>query len=58
MDKDRLLTKDEAAKYLRISVTTLGRMIRQREIPHIKLGRRVLFKMSDIDKYLESKKVK
>lgn len=56
MDEDRLLTKDEAAKYLRISRTTLGRLMKK--IPYIKLDRRVLFKKSDIDKFLESKKVK
>lgn len=56
MNEDRLLTKEETAKYLHISRATLSRLMK--EIPYIKLGRRVLFKMSDIDKYLESKKVK
>ena len=56
MNEDKLLTKDEAARYLRISRATLGRLMK--EIPYIKLGRRVLFKMSDIEKYLETKKVK
>ena len=56
MNEDRLLTIDEAAEYLRVSRSTLWRLMK--EIPYIKLGRRVLFKMSDIDKYLESKKVK
>lgn len=56
MNEDRLLTKEEVAEYLRISRATLGRLMKK--IPYIKLGRRVLFKKSDIDKFLESKKVK
>jgi len=56
MGEDRLLTKEEAAEYMRISRATLGRIMK--EIPYIKLGRRVLFKMSDIEKYLESKRVR
>ncbi len=56
MNEDRLFTKEEAAEYLRISRTTLGRLMKK--IPYIKLDRRVLFRKSDIDKYLESKKVK
>ncbi len=57
MVEDRLLTKRELQEYLRISRSTLEQRI-MKEIPYIKLGRRVLFKMSDIEKYLESKKIK
>jgi excisionase family DNA binding protein len=56
MEEDRLLTKKEAQEYLRISRTTLERKI-MKEIPYIKLGKRVLFRKSDIEKYLETKKV-
>lgn len=56
MNQEKLLTKDELAEYLHVSRSTIGRLMK--EIPYIKLGRRVLFKMSDIDKYLESKKIK
>ena len=56
MCEDRLLTLEETAKYLHVSRSTLWRLMK--EIPYIKLGRRVLFKMSDIEKYLESKRVK
>jgi excisionase family DNA binding protein len=56
MEEDKLLTKKEAQEYLRISRTTLERKI-MKEIPYIKLGKRVLFRKSDIEKYLETKKV-
>jgi len=56
--ENRLITKKEVQEYLRISSATLDRLIKNKNIPHIKLGRRVLFKKSDIDKFLESKKVK
>ena len=58
MNEDRLFTKEDAAKYLHISRATLGRLMK--EIPYIKLAGkkgRVLFKKSDIDAWLESKKV-
>ena len=57
MEEDRLLTKKEAQEYLRISRTTLERKI-MKEIPYIKLGKRVLFRRSVIEAYLTSKTVK
>lgn len=57
MNEDRLLSKKEVLVYLRISMSTLDRIL-MKEMPYIKLGKRVLFRKSDIDKYLETKKVK
>jgi excisionase family DNA binding protein len=56
MTEDRLLTKKEVIEYLRISRATLDRSL-MKEIPYIKLGKRVLFRKSDIEKYLETKLV-
>ncbi|MGB7296810.1 MAG: helix-turn-helix domain-containing protein [Candidatus Aminicenantales bacterium] len=53
-----MLTKKEMLEYLRISKGTLDKMMRKREIPFHKIGKRVLFKKSDIDRWLESKRVK
>jgi excisionase family DNA binding protein len=58
MDQERLLTRKDVMDYLRISHGTLDKLIKAREIPFIKLGRRVLFKKSDIDTWLESKRVR
>ena len=57
MEKD-LMTKAEMLEYLRISKGTLDKLMREKGIPFLKLGKRVLFKKSDIDKWLESKRVK
>jgi len=56
MEEDRLLTKKEVLEYLRVSRATLDRSL-MKEIPYIKLGKRVLFRKSDIDAYLEKKTV-
>lgn len=53
-----LMTKKEMMEYLRISKGTLDKMMRKREIPFIKLGKRVLFKRQEIDNWLKSKSVK
>jgi len=57
MESD-LLTKEDVEAYLRIGRRTLDRLLKAREIPFIKLGRRVLFKKADIDAWLETKRVK
>lgn len=53
-----LLTKKEALEYLRISHDTLQRLMKNRAFPFIKLKKKVLFRRSDIEKWLESKIVK
>ena len=57
MEEDRLLTKKEVLEYLRVSRSTLDHRL-MKEIPYIKLGKRVLFRKSDIEAYLKSKTVK
>jgi len=58
MKEDRLLTKKQVQEYLQISHTFLQKLMNEKELPYIKLGRRVLFQKSDLDKLLETKKVK
>jgi excisionase family DNA binding protein len=58
MLKEELLSRDEVMEYLKISRTTLQKLMKQKCFPYIKLERRVLFRRSDIDKFLESKLVK
>jgi excisionase family DNA binding protein len=55
---DEILTKKEAAKYLRMSVSTLDRLMRNRSIPYSKINGKVLFQKKDLIKWLESKKVR
>jgi excisionase family DNA binding protein len=51
---DKLLTKKEAAEYLKISLPTLSKYIRQGYIKaHTVAGTRMRFKSSDLDKALK-----
>lgn len=54
MKKEDLMTRKEVMEYLRISHQTLHKLMKQRAFPYIKLEKRVLFKKTDIDKYIEA----
>jgi excisionase family DNA binding protein len=58
MDKPALLTKTEVEEYLRISHMTLQNLMKNHGLPFIKLGKRVLFRRSEIEAYLESRTVR
>lgn len=58
MERKDLMTRAEVIDYLRISSMTLHRLMKEHKFPYIKLGKRVLFRKSEIDKYLESKMVR
>ncbi|MBS1798094.1 MAG: helix-turn-helix domain-containing protein [Acidobacteria bacterium] len=47
------LDRKEAAEFLGISVVTLDREVAKKRIPHVRLGRRVLFTHSLLQAYLE-----
>ena len=49
---DELLNVSEAAKALRLSVSTLRAWCFYRKIPFIRVGRRVLFRASDLEKII------
>jgi len=51
------LTKRELAQYLGLSVFTIDSWVSQRrEIPFVKMGRRVMFDLSDVYKWVEERK--
>lgn len=53
-----LVTRDEAAEFLRVSLATLERLyLVERAIPYFKVGRRVLFKQTDLARYVEAQAV-
>lgn len=58
MENQELMTRAEVFKYLRVSNMTLHRLMKDHKFPYIKLGKRVLFRKEDIDKYLEAHMVK
>jgi len=54
MERDELLTVDQAAEWLAISKPTLWRMIRRGEIPVVKIAQRTIrIKLTDIEDYIE-----
>jgi excisionase family DNA binding protein len=50
-----VLDKAEAAIYLKVSVTTVLRLVRSGELPHTRVGRSIRFRPADLDAYLESR---
>ena len=55
-DTPLYLTRDEAAKMLRITLPTLNDWTKLGRIPVQRIGRRVLFALSDIENTLEGRK--
>jgi excisionase family DNA binding protein len=53
-----LFTFKETLEFLRISRSKLDRMIKNREVPFVKLGKRILFRKVDLDRLVESRLVK
>jgi len=51
LDRDRYLSKRDATKCLALSVRTLDKWIH--EIPHFRIGKKALFKKSELDKWME-----
>jgi len=58
MKDQELMTKTEVMAFLRISKGTMDKFMRRREIRFHKLERKTLFRRSDVEKFLESKRVK
>jgi excisionase family DNA binding protein len=52
-----LLTVEQAADYLNITDHFVRRLIRERRIPFLKVGRLVRLRRTDIDEYLASRLV-
>ncbi len=55
---DEILSKKEAAKFLKISVSNLSRLMKEKKIPYSKVNGRVLFLKEDLIKWVKSKRVK
>lgn len=48
-----IMTVPEVANYLKISKSKLYYLIQRKEIPHVKIGRNVRIRESDLTKWLE-----
>lgn len=49
---DILLTPIDVARYLKLSKSKVYYLIQRRQIPHIKIGRNVMVKQSDLGEWL------
>ena len=54
----RLLSQQEAAAYLGISYWMLRDLTFRGEVPHVKIGRRILVDRFDLDAYLDRAKIR
>lgn len=52
-----LLTIDEVAKFLRISKTSVYRLVERRELPFCRVGRTLRFTRKDLETYLAARRV-
>ncbi len=52
----RLLSYKEASEYLGISQSQLKRLVRAGELPVIKIGKRSLLDIHDLDEYIERRR--
>ena len=50
---ENLISSEEASKYLDISLSTLYKWTKSKNIPIYKIGSRVLFKKSELEKWIE-----
>ncbi len=55
MNDDILMTLKEVAKYLKISVHTVYKMVEQGRMPATRLGRQLRFYKSDVYKWLSDR---
>ncbi len=51
----KLLTVEEIAEYLQVRPSTIYQWTHQGFIPHVKLGNRVRFRLSQVDRWVEKK---
>lgn len=54
MDGDRILNAFEASDYLRLTPRALYAAAQRRQLPVIKMGKRVRFRQRDLDAWLEA----
>lgn len=55
-DKDRLLSVEEAAQFLQLSVSTIYQKTSKGELPYMKRSKRLYFSKSDLIAYLKEGK--
>jgi excisionase family DNA binding protein len=54
----RLMTVQDAAECLAVSVSTLYGWVYQRRIPFVKVGRALRFDRADLDRFIETNRIR
>ncbi len=55
-DEKRLISVEDAARYLGVQKSTIYSWAWRRKIPSVKMGRRLLFDREDLDRMIEAGK--
>jgi excisionase family DNA binding protein len=55
--EDIILTIPEVARYLKISKSKIYRLLSKKEIPHIKIGRNVRIRQTDLQTWVEKQTI-
>jgi excisionase family DNA binding protein len=58
VNDDRLLTFKEACAVLRIGRGKMFELLKARAFPHVRVGRKILIKKADLDRFIEKQTVK
>src|SRR4051812_3138711 len=53
----QLLRKPEAARFLSMPLSTLEKQTARKEIPHLKIGRAVYYDVTDLNGWIDAKKI-
>ncbi len=53
----RLMTVEEIAEYLQVKPSTIYQWTHTGFIPHVKLGNRVRFRLSQVDRWVEKREI-
>lgn len=56
IDVDEIFTRKEAAKYLKVSLSTLDKIAKYEKLPFYKILDSIRFKKSDLNNYLNTKR--
>ena len=54
----KTITAQEAADYIGVCIDTIYTMVRQKEIPHVRVRRRILFNRDTIDSWMRAQEEK
>ncbi len=54
---ESLLTTDDVLGYLRVNARTVYRLIREGDLPAVRIGRQWRFRQRDIDRWVEAQRI-